>query len=87
MIALDIGSSGFSAFAFPVTADVPFSKAEIIPIGRTATEDNSNNLEGAVVNISYIGMELGAGIHGPAGLNDEVIYWIAGKSLSVANEV
>jgi len=86
MIALDIDSSGFSAFAFPLTTDVPFSKAEVIPIGRTATEDNSNNFDGSVENISYIGMELGAGIHGPSGVSGDGIYWRSGKSLSVNNE-
>lgn len=85
-ITLDIDSSGFSNFAYPLTADIPFSIAEVIPIGQSATLPNSNSLADATNNISLIGMKLAAGVDSPAGSNDDVIYWVAGKSFSVSNE-
>lgn len=85
-ITLDIDSSGFSNFAYPLTADIPFSMAEVIPIGQSTTLPNSNSLADATNNISLIGMKLAAGVDSPAGSDDDVIYWIAGKSFSVSNE-
>lgn len=84
-IVLDIDSSAFSAFAFPLTGAVPFDFAEIIPVGQDATGAFANNLDGAMDNVSFIGMELGAGVDGPAGSSGDVVYWRAGKSFSVLN--
>ncbi len=79
-ITVDIDSSAFTAFAFPATAAVPFSLAEVIPVGETANDTYANSLNGATDNVSIIGMLLGAGIDGPAGSTSDVIYWRAGKS-------
>lgn len=85
-ITVDINSSAFSAFAFPLTGGVPFDFAEVIPVGQTADGTYANVLDGATDNVSLIGMELGAGADGPAGSNNDVVYWRAGKSFSVSNE-
>lgn len=84
-ITVDIDSSSFTAFAFPATADVPFSPALVVPVGETANETYANNLDDTTDNVSFIGIELGAGIDGPAGSSSDVIYWRAGKSFSVSN--
>ena len=84
-ITVDIDSSAFTAFAFPVNADVPFSPALVIPVGETANGTYANNLDDATYNTSFIGMQLAAGADSPAGSTSDVIYWRAGKSFSVSN--
>lgn len=84
-ITVDIDSSAFTAFSFPLTAAVPFSQALVVPIGETANGTYANNLDDRTQNLAFIGMELGAGIDGPAGSSSDVIYWVAGKSFSVSN--
>lgn len=85
-ITVDIDSTNFTAFSFPVSADVPFSLAEVIPVGETANATYANDLGDATDNVSLIGMKLAAGTDSPAGANADVIYWRAGKSFSVTNE-
>lgn len=84
-ITVDIDSSAFTAFAWPLTAGVPFSPALVIPVGETANDTYANNLDDSTDNQGFIGMTLGAGIDGPAGSTSDVIYWRAGKSFSVSN--
>lgn len=81
-ITVDIDSSAFTAFAFPLSAASPFDLAEVIPVGETANGTFANNLADATVNTSIIGMLLGGGAQGPAGSASDVIYWRAGKSFS-----
>lgn len=84
-ITLDIDSSSFSAFAFPVTAEAPFTPAQIVPFGQNTGEaniSNTNVLADSVVNTGYIGIELGAGAGAPAGVNNDDIFWVAGSSFS-----
>lgn len=76
-----IDSTSFTDFAYPSSAAFPFSMALITAIGSV-----SNNSLDATDNLAFIGMELGAGIFGPAGRNNDVMYWKAGKSFSVLNE-
>lgn len=85
-ITVDIDSSAFTAFSFPLTAAVPFSLAEVIPVGETANGTFANSLGGATDNVSLIGMQLAAGVDSPAGSSSDVIFWRAGKSFSVTNE-
>jgi len=88
-ITTDIDASGFTAFSFALPADVPFSPAIIAPLGEDVSEARSasvSELDDATRNISYLGVELGAGNTSPAGNNNDVIYWRAGKSFSVDNE-
>lgn len=79
-ITVDIDTSGFTAFAWPAASAAPLTHAQVTPFG-----DESSTLVGATENVSFIGIELGSGIDGPAGSSDDVIYWRAGKSEDVAN--
>ncbi len=88
-ITVDINSSGFTTFAFPATGDVPFSPAYVVPAGMDTPIALSNNVDissDATVNTGFIGMTLAAGANSPAGQNNDVVYWVAGKSFSVDNE-
>lgn len=84
-ITVDINSSSFTAFTFPVTADIPFDMAEINPVGESATGSTASLLDDATDNIAFIGMKLAAGVDSPAGSTNDVIFWRAGKSFSVNN--
>lgn len=88
-ITVDIDSSAFTAFGFPLTAAVPFSPAIVVPFGEdtAAALNNSVDILGdATNNTALIGMKLAAGTTSPAGASNDVIYWVAGKSFSVSNE-
>jgi hypothetical protein len=87
-ITLNVDSSAFSAFAFPVTADVPFSFAECVPVGEDtgfALSVGANILDDATFNTSSLDMVLTGGAGFPGGANNDVLYWVAGKSFSVDN--
>ena len=82
---IDVDSSGFSAFAFPAAASVPFSPALVVPYGDdTATAliqaPPLSSLEDSVLNSGFIGMELAIGALLPGGVALDVIYWQAGKA-------
>lgn len=82
-ITVNIDSSAFTTFAFPATAAVPFTPAEVIPLGENTAEalsQNVNILSDATINTGFIGMDLAAGANSPAGQANDVIYWVAGKS-------
>lgn len=86
-ITVDVDTTGFSAFAFPTSAAaaVGFTPAQVVPIGEntaTALSLNANILGDATVNTAYIGIQLQAGVDSPAGVEGNVIYWVAGKSFS-----
>lgn len=91
-ITVDVDVSGFSAFAWPLTAD-PFSTpAQVVPVGeQMAVAVNPNpilypngvNVIGdAEVNNGYIGISLVGGLNHPGGAAEDVMYWVAGKSFS-----
>jgi hypothetical protein len=87
-ITLDIDSSAFTAFSFPLTAAAPFSPAMVVPIGMDTADAlaaNVNILSDATENDGYIGMTLAAGADSPAGQSGNVIYWRAGTSFFVDN--
>jgi hypothetical protein len=55
-ITVNINTTGFSAFAFPISTAVPFTPAEVVPIGEdtaTALNLNQNILSDATVNTGY----------------------------------
>lgn len=79
---MDIDTTGFTAFAWPLIAVSPNSYAQMIPVGETAHGLYANLLDDATLNTGEIGMILSAGILSPAGSNNDVIYWVAGKSFS-----
>ena len=83
-ITVDIDSSAFTAFAFPLSGAVPFTSALCIPFGETANSAiaDPNLLDDSVFNNNILGMYLAAGAQSPAGSSNDVIYWRAGKSFS-----
>lgn len=88
-VTLNVDSSAFTAFAFPLTAAVPFTYAEIVPIGEdtaTALSLSQDILSDATINQSLLGIQLQGGASCPAGVASDVIYWVAGKSFSVDNQ-
>ena len=86
--SINIDTTGFTAFNFPLPAAVPFTPAEALPVGVTPV-NLTTNLTDATTNQSYIGMILGTtgavGTGGgPAGCTaGDVIYWKAGKSFNL----
>ena len=83
---VNIDTTGYPAFAFPLTADAPFTYAQMEPFGEdmaTALAANANYLADATTNIGEIGIVLFAGAYGPAGQQGDVIRWVAGKSFNV----
>lgn len=84
-ITTDIDASTFTAFAFPLTAAVPFTPAMVVPVGETANANisNPNLLDDATLNSGYIGIQLAGGAQSPAGSASDVIYWVAGKSFNI----
>lgn len=88
-ITLNIDSSAFSAFAFPVSAIAPFTFAQIVPVGEDtpyALSQQVDILSDRTTNTGFIGMQLAAGANSPAGQASDVIYWVAGKSFSIDNQ-
>lgn len=84
-ITLDIDSAGFSAFAFPLTADPTFTPAQVVPMGEntaTALSLGVNILGDATQNTAQYGMLLKAGTLSPAGAANQVISWQAYKSFN-----
>ncbi len=73
-ISLNIDSTAFTAFAFPTSAVAALgvTPAHIVPVGEIPTV-----FSGSITNTAEILMQLGAGADGPAGSNNDVIYWEA----------
>lgn len=87
-ITVNIDSTAFSTFAWPLTASVPFTAAEVVPVGEDTAQAISSGVDpllDATENQSYIGMILSGGASSPGGDTSDVMYWVAGKSFSVDN--
>lgn len=67
-ITVDIDSSGFTAFAFPASADFQTTFAQVIPVG-----DYYTTLSGAETNLGIIGIQFGTGVVGAA--DDIIDFW------------
>lgn len=83
---VDIDSSAFTTFAFPLTAAVPFTPAEVIPVGEdtaTALLYGTDILGDSTENVSTMGIILTGGVNCPGGAASDQIMWVAGKSFSV----
>lgn len=84
-ITINVDSTSFSAFAFPLAAGVPFTPAQVTPIGENTAFANSqgiNSLNDATVNQAITGIVLAAGAGAPAGANTDTIFWEAGTTFS-----
>ncbi len=79
---VDIDSSSFTDFAWPSSSSLPFTIPQGIGVGTVS----GTSLADATNNVALLGMRLGAGVDGPAGSSNDVIFWKAGKSFSVTNE-
>lgn len=87
-ITVDVDTTGFTAFAFPLTANVPFTPAQCVPVGEDTGYANSvgaNVLGDAVFNNAILGIKLQPGVLSPAGSVNDQIFWRAGVSFSVDN--
>lgn len=74
---VDINTTAFTAFSFPIYTAVPCLYPQVVPVGE------STNPTDPATNQGYIGMILTAGTASPAGSNTDVIVWMAGKSFNV----
>lgn len=86
-ITIDIDTTGFTAFAYPLTAvaATAHTQPHIVPFGDglnplTNPLGNQSVLDGATRNLAVRGIYLGAGANGPAGVTGDVIYWRAFKA-------
>jgi hypothetical protein len=82
-ITVDVDTTSFTPFAFPLTTDYPVGRAVIVPAGMNTAEANAQNVnpfKDSQINQASIGMLLMAGTGSPAGVNNDVITWVAGKS-------
>lgn len=92
-VTLDINSSGFTPFAFPLTAvaATAHTQPHLVPWGDgldvTQPLQTSATLAGATKNEAFLGVSLGAGINGPAGQTGDVIYWRAWKAAQIQTTV
>jgi len=87
-ITVNIDSTAFTAFTFPVSAATPFTFAEVVPVGEdtaSALSSGVDILTDSTINTGYIGMVLTGGASCPGGDTSDVMYWVAGKSFSVNN--
>jgi len=76
---VNIDSSAFSAFKFPLASVDNFTPASVIPNGDTLTL----GYDGATSNKSFRGFVLAAGTALPAGNTGDTIYWVAEKAADV----
>lgn len=84
-ITLNVDSTSFTTFAFPLAAAVPFSPAEVVPMGEdTAAAETLNVpiLSDSVINTAQVGLLLYGTEDGPAGAANDQIFWQAGIGFS-----
>lgn len=98
-ITVNIDTSAFSAFTHPTTTTGanPFSRAVVVPYGMDTGYALSQVpivdwTSGSLRNIGQLGMQLGGGASagaaaGPAGASGDAMYWVAGKSFAVDNNI
>jgi len=84
-ITVNVDTTGFTAFAWPTTTD-PFSTfPQVVPVGQNMAQSilsGTNQIGDSEVNQGYIGVQLAAGANAPAGVANDVIFWVAGKSVN-----
>lgn len=89
-ITVNIDTTAFTAFVFPLDAAYPFSPAQVIPVGANtavAIANNQNVISDSIVNTAYLGIQLMGGASLPGGAANDVVYWVAGKSSNVDNQL
>jgi hypothetical protein len=98
-ITVNIDTSAYTAFAHPttVTGVNPFSRALVVPYGMDTGFCLSQVpivdwTSGSLRDTAILGIQLGGGASaganaGPAGADNDQMYWIAGKSFGVNNTI
>lgn len=84
-ITVSVDTTGFTAFHWPLTTDPVHSDAQVVPVGQDSGFTlfaGANYIGDSEVNQGLIGISLTGGASHPAGANNDVIYWVAGKSFS-----
>lgn len=84
-ITVDVDTTGFTAFAWPLTADPIHTPAQVVPVGENTAQaiaSGTDILGDSERNIGFIGIALTGGANCPGGANGNVMYWVAGKSFS-----
>jgi hypothetical protein len=82
-ITVNLDTTGFTAFKFPLVAAYPFTPAQTIPVGEeTDAFSNPNLLDDATLNTGASGLVLTGGSGGPGGAIGDVINWIGGKTFN-----
>lgn len=84
-ITVDVDVSAMGTFAWPLTINGSFTPAQVVPVGENTAQallSGVNPFQDAENNIGYIGISLAGGANSPAGVAEDVIYWVAGKSFS-----
>lgn len=84
-ITVDVDTTAFTAFAWPLTTDPVHTPAQIVPVGENSAQafaSNVNVLGDSEVNIGFIGIALTGGAGFPGGANGNLMFWVAGKSFS-----
>jgi hypothetical protein len=87
-ITIDQDTTAFTAFSFPLTTDPGFTPAQVVPMGENTAQALASNvyiLSDATNNTGFFGIQLIAGANSPAGVTNDQIYWVAGKSFDVDN--
>jgi hypothetical protein len=82
-ITVDINSSAFTAFAWPLTAFDRFTPPTVCPIGENATDTFSSDTitDDKIINTATTGIILGGNttVVSPVGAANDIIYWRAGN--------
>jgi hypothetical protein len=80
-MTLDVNSSSFTAFAYPIVAQYPVNFPQVVPMGSGPIGSPAQDLlDDATDNIGYQGITFGSAVSGA--LND-VIDWVAFRDDSV----
>jgi len=85
-ITIDVDTTNFTTFAFPLDATPRFTPAQIIPAGMDTAQallQGVNIHSDASTNTAQIGVLLMAGAQSPGGQDDDVIEWRAFQSFDV----
>ena len=85
-ITVDIDTSGFSPFVFPLTTATNMQLAQCTPIGENtavALQYSTNILGDATRNTAIIGVSLYGGAGSPGGAADDQMFWVAGRAFSI----
>jgi len=83
---VDIDSSAFTAFQFPVYTESPFVHASVVPVGDNPAYAGYMTAPGSFYNQGFIGVVLYGGTTGPGGNAGDVIYWKSGRAELIDNE-